>query len=212
MAMGGSTVQTTCGCGTIVAKKGYDDKGRMRYRSQCYQCWYLARKFRKDYCEWCFVKADENNSLEIDHIDGDRSNNHINNLQTLCNQCHINKTKIFKDNAYNKKERKAVSQTKYCRKCSTEKNRTEFYKSVRANDGLQKWCKPCQNAEDKRQRETRKDSPATKTRTSKTCNICKETKPVSQFGKKSQSADKLMNYCKPCWRKYVTQKKKNMLK
>lgn len=31
--------------------------------------------------------------LDVDHIDGDRSNNHINNLQTLCKPCHRIKTK-----------------------------------------------------------------------------------------------------------------------
>lgn len=93
MAMGGSTIKTTCGCGNEVAKKGYDDKGRMRYRSQCYKCWYKARKARRKYCEWCEATT----QLEIDHIDGDRSNNMRNNLQTLCKPCHMKKTKVCGD-------------------------------------------------------------------------------------------------------------------
>lgn len=97
MALGGNTVRTECGCGNPAAIKGIDDKGRTRYRSQCNKCLYKARKRRKSYCEWCLVKGDENNRLEIDHIDGDRSHNSMTNLQTLCRECHMRKTKICKD-------------------------------------------------------------------------------------------------------------------
>lgn len=31
--------------------------------------------------------------LDVDHIDGDRGNNEINNLQTLCKPCHKVKTR-----------------------------------------------------------------------------------------------------------------------
>lgn len=35
--------------------------------------------------------------LEVDHIDGDRNNNHPSNLQTLCRFCHAEKTRINRD-------------------------------------------------------------------------------------------------------------------
>lgn len=35
---------------------------------------------------------------------------------------------------------------KLCRKCSTTKPRNDFYKSSRAGDGLQSWCKTCSSA------------------------------------------------------------------
>lgn len=31
--------------------------------------------------------------LDVDHIDGDRGNNQLNNLQTLCKPCHKIKTR-----------------------------------------------------------------------------------------------------------------------
>jgi len=36
-------------------------------------------------------------SLTIDHIDGNRHNNDQDNLQVLCQNCHILKTKLYKD-------------------------------------------------------------------------------------------------------------------
>lgn len=35
--------------------------------------------------------------LDVDHIDGDRANNELNNLQTLCKPCHKIKTKENRD-------------------------------------------------------------------------------------------------------------------
>jgi hypothetical protein len=97
MMLGGSTIRRYCNCGKAAAIKGIDDKGRRRYRSQCDSCRYQATKHRKKYCEWCFVTAKKSFLLEIDHIDGDRSNNSKKNLQTLCKTCHQNKGKIFGD-------------------------------------------------------------------------------------------------------------------
>jgi|TARA_R110000851_G_C12883958_1_gene546360 5-methylcytosine-specific restriction endonuclease McrA len=37
--------------------------------------------------------------LEVDHINGNHLHNNIENLQTLCNQCHKLKTFVNKDNA-----------------------------------------------------------------------------------------------------------------
>jgi len=39
--------------------------------------------------------------LDVDHIDGNHKNNEINNLQTLCANCHRLKTKLERD--YEKK-------------------------------------------------------------------------------------------------------------
>jgi 5-methylcytosine-specific restriction endonuclease McrA len=35
--------------------------------------------------------------LDVDHIDGNRNNNDLANLQTLCANCHRLKTKLNKD-------------------------------------------------------------------------------------------------------------------
>jgi 5-methylcytosine-specific restriction endonuclease McrA len=93
--IGGTIERKTCGCGKPTASKGIDLKGRRRYRSSCDSCRYKSVKKRRSYCEWCFVKSKNGVVLDIDHIDGDRSNNKLSNLQTLCRTCHVRKTKIF---------------------------------------------------------------------------------------------------------------------
>lgn len=51
--------------------------------------------YRKDYCEnpECTATIIDKCQLDVDHIDGNRSNNHESNLQTLCANCHRLKTK-----------------------------------------------------------------------------------------------------------------------
>ena len=35
---------------------------------------------------------------------------------------------------------------KYCPKCETDKDKSEFHKSNQTKDGLKGWCKTCTNA------------------------------------------------------------------
>lgn len=46
-----------------------------------------------------FVPVDEC-QLDVDHINGDHSDNSIENLQTLCANCHRLKTKLNEDGIY----------------------------------------------------------------------------------------------------------------
>ena len=78
----------TCNCGNPVMRKGYTMNGFAIWATSCGNCRYIARMNKKDYCEKCGRKS----KLEIDHIDGNRSNNSQDNLQTLCNPCHNIKT------------------------------------------------------------------------------------------------------------------------
>jgi 5-methylcytosine-specific restriction endonuclease McrA len=94
--MPGSKVRKVCGCGNPTMQHGINDKGEVTYKSSCHQCRTEARKHRKDQCEKCGISKDIA-ALEVDHIDGDRSNNHKSNLQTLCTKCHIAKTIKNKD-------------------------------------------------------------------------------------------------------------------
>lgn len=63
------------------------------------------RKHRKDYCEnvdgrlgyVCTTTIMIPAQLEVDHIDGDPSNNDPKNLQTLCGCCHKYKTIVNED-------------------------------------------------------------------------------------------------------------------
>jgi 5-methylcytosine-specific restriction endonuclease McrA len=56
------------------------------------------RIFKKNECESCSFKALHECQLDIDHIDGNHSNNDPNNLQTLCANCHRIKTQLNKEN------------------------------------------------------------------------------------------------------------------
>jgi len=65
------------------------------------------RKHRKNYCENsdgrldygydCKAEIHHNYQLDVDHIDGDPSNNSEENLMTLCKNCHADKTYREKD-------------------------------------------------------------------------------------------------------------------
>lgn len=92
--MSGKIVRGYCGCGKLVMSKGLGVDGKPRYASGCTPCRTIARKNKKANCEKCGTT----DKLEVDHIDGNRSNNNPDNLQTLCNKCHIIKTKENKDN------------------------------------------------------------------------------------------------------------------
>lgn len=63
------------------------------------------RKHRKDYCEnkdgrlgfTCTTTITWIGMLDVDHINGKRTDNRPANLQTLCKCCHAFKTALFKD-------------------------------------------------------------------------------------------------------------------
>ena len=93
---GGSVKRGHCNCGRLRASKGVDSQGRQRYRTNCSTCRYRAQKSKKEQCEHCNAKLPKH-LLDVDHIDGDRSNNEETNLQTLCKPCHLTKTRKFKD-------------------------------------------------------------------------------------------------------------------
>ena len=51
------------------------------------------KKIQKNRCKACGKKSDV---LDIDHIDGDSSNNSLENAQALCPNCHAKKTRKIK--------------------------------------------------------------------------------------------------------------------
>jgi 5-methylcytosine-specific restriction endonuclease McrA len=69
---------------------------------------HIYRKYRKDYCEnidgriggnKCTATIVYEGQLQVDHIDGNPTNNDPSNLQTLCANCHTHKTYLNADYA-----------------------------------------------------------------------------------------------------------------
>jgi len=86
-----------CGCGNLVTSKGVDKYGQTLYRSSCVTCHRYGKRAKADKCSRCNFIPEDTIQLDVDHIDGDRSNNSPENLQTLCANCHRLKTKINND-------------------------------------------------------------------------------------------------------------------
>jgi 5-methylcytosine-specific restriction endonuclease McrA len=87
-----NTTRPRCLCGNLVASKGAG-----KYRKTCYKCHMTGKRFKLDHCERCGFIPEDLVQLDIDHINGDRTNNDSSNLQTLCANCHRLKTKAFDD-------------------------------------------------------------------------------------------------------------------
>ena len=77
-------------------------------------------KYRKTYCENIDSRLGERctsnifwkGMLDVDHIDGNSSNNNPENLQTLCKCCHAYKTNISED--WKTPGRKAIKESLRC--------------------------------------------------------------------------------------------------
>ena len=103
--------QCVLGCGRLQVRKGLNAGGKPIYRALCARC--HRERFgiqkpvateRRRYvghkgptCEECGFVPMHSCQLDVDHKDGDRSNNDPNNLQTLCANCHRLKTFLSKD-------------------------------------------------------------------------------------------------------------------
>lgn len=76
---------------------------RKRYKQVIGQQARNRNKFREsveDKCVRCGFVPEHMCQLDVDHIDGDHSNNDKDNLQTLCANCHRLKTFTNKDGPY----------------------------------------------------------------------------------------------------------------
>jgi len=78
------------------------DKGRLLLRRTCYGCRVKKKthpylKYKKSACEECDFVPVHSCQLDVDHIDGDHSNNEPSNLKTLCANCHRLKTHLNRD-------------------------------------------------------------------------------------------------------------------
>jgi 5-methylcytosine-specific restriction endonuclease McrA len=104
-----------CKCGNICTDSGNKTKnGFIIYKTICCSCkrakynlksgnrkmGYTVHK--KNECKLCGFIPVHSCQLDVDHIDGNKDNSDINNLQTLCANCHRLKTHLTKP-CYNKK-------------------------------------------------------------------------------------------------------------
>ncbi len=72
--------------------------GKRRYKNYCSR--HHRARYKQDFypkhkgltCSFCGFIPVHMCQLDVDHIDGDHTNNEITNLQTLCANCHRLKT------------------------------------------------------------------------------------------------------------------------
>ncbi|AGH32158.1 HNH endonuclease [Vibrio phage 11895-B1] len=96
----------TEGCNNYTTKVGVSSKktGLPLYSSYCTQCKRAVKKgypiyhiYKRDVCELCGFIPKHSCQLDVDHKDNDKFNIDMDNLQTLCANCHRLKTYNNKD-------------------------------------------------------------------------------------------------------------------
>ena len=82
-------------------------KGKRKNKKFCSRkCKELYRKgthyiiFKDLHCTRCGFIPEDPCQLDVDHIDGNHNNNSLDNLQTLCANCHRLKTKLAREGFY----------------------------------------------------------------------------------------------------------------
>ena len=99
-------------CGRNPVKKKTGKRGGPgKFKTICGTCDNNKRGYRvhrKETCERCGFVPEHQCQLHVDHIDGNHDNDAVENLQTLCANCHALKTILNKD-SHAKKYRPSAS-------------------------------------------------------------------------------------------------------
>lgn len=92
----GSLIRRTCPCGKGSKNVGRDKDGNTRWGVLCKSCSRTNTKNKVLHCErpGCGFVAEHSVQIHIDHKDGNKRNNDITNLWSLCANCHALKTYI----------------------------------------------------------------------------------------------------------------------
>jgi hypothetical protein len=87
-----------CSCGNVQESKGII-KGQRVYGIYCTSCRKnkYRRNIKREKCIMCGFIPVHPSQIDIDHIDGNHSNNDPSNLQTICANCHRLKTYVNRD-------------------------------------------------------------------------------------------------------------------
>lgn len=91
----GRPLCSECGTREVFSKGKFRD-GRIRLSNLCNSCHRVKynmgnfeyTKHKKLSCEYCGFVAIHRVQLDVHHLDGNNKNNDIDNLQTLCANCH----------------------------------------------------------------------------------------------------------------------------
>ena len=90
-------LQRLCSCGNKTESKGRY-KGKQTCGTMCTSCRKNKYKtHKKNHCESCGFIPIHSVQLDVDHIDGNHSNDTVDNLMTLCANCHRLKTYVNND-------------------------------------------------------------------------------------------------------------------
>jgi len=98
-------VRPLCECGSLAKRNGKNVDGTSRFKKLCNQC--ECRKYnlrghgykmhKLKCCQICNFIAERSCQMDVDHIDGDHKNDKLENLQTLCANCHRLKSQMDRE-------------------------------------------------------------------------------------------------------------------
>lgn len=90
------------------------------------------------------------------------------------------------------------SDGKHCSRCSQLLPRSEFRGNAAARDGLQSWCRGCQNAYKRETRPRRLDARPVEPDGMKWCRRCRRVKPLDEFDPHRGTRDGKQTNCRRC--------------